>query len=152
MSRVETLTEPTRRMLGVLSAAPRSMTHDDLAAVADMTELDLERFSARGAAKTPVSYKPTKPAMAFAMRSCARRPMTRCLWASAGACTSGSRARSKEARTSVGDPPSQLLSDRAYHWYHAGDERRALQAAVEAGIAADDVSAHAEALTRAGER
>ena len=102
MSRVETLTEPTRRMLGVLSAAPRSMTHDDLAAVADMTELDLERLCARRC-KNTCSYKPTKPAMAFAMRSCARRPMTRCLWASAGACTSGSRARSRRH-----GPPSAI--------------------------------------------
>jgi DNA-binding CsgD family transcriptional regulator/tetratricopeptide (TPR) repeat protein len=52
------------------------------------------------------------------------------------------------AQSSPGDTPSELLADRAHHWYHAGDERRALQAAVEAGLAADDVYAHAEALTQ----
>ena len=123
------------------------MTHDDLAAVADMTELDLER-SLREALQRHALVQTHQAGYGF------RHALVR--EATYDALLVGERRRLhlrlaralEEARTSVADPPSQLLSDRAYHWYHAGDERRALQAAVEAGIAADDVSAHAEALTQ----
>jgi DNA-binding CsgD family transcriptional regulator/tetratricopeptide (TPR) repeat protein len=147
MARVETLTEPTQRMLGVLSAARRSMNHQDLTTVAEMTEGDLER-SLREALARHVLVRTEQDAYAF------RHALTR--EGTYEALLVGERrrlhvklARALEtARDSTGDTPSQLLADRAHHWYQAGDRRRALQAAVEAGLAAEDVYAHAEALTQ----
>jgi DNA-binding NarL/FixJ family response regulator len=147
LARVETLSEQTQRMLGVLSAAPRSMTHDDLAGVADMTERDLER-ALREALAHHVLVRTHEATYAF------RHALVR--EATYDGLLVGERrrlhlrlARALDmAQSSAGDTPSQLLADRAHHWYHAGDQRRALQAAVEAGLAADDVYAHAEALTQ----
>jgi DNA-binding CsgD family transcriptional regulator/tetratricopeptide (TPR) repeat protein len=147
MARVETLSDPTQRMLGVLSAAPRAMTHDQLAAVADMRERDLER-SLREALTRHVLVRSGKEAYAF------RHALTR--EATYDALLAGERRRVHlrlaraldEARLASTDTPSLLLADRAHHWHHAGDDRRALQASVEAGLAAEEVYAHAEALTQ----
>jgi predicted ATPase len=147
MARLETLSEQTQRMLGCLSAAPRSMTHHDLASVADMTERDLER-ALREALARHVLVRTDDATYAF------RHALMR--EATYDALLVGERRRLHlrlaraldAAQSSPGDTPSELLADRAHHWYHAGDERRALQAAVEAGLAADDVYAHAEALTQ----
>jgi DNA-binding CsgD family transcriptional regulator len=147
MARVGTLSEPTQRMLGVLSAAPRAMTHDQLAAVADMTARDLER-SLREALTSHVLVRSEDDAYAF------RHALMR--EATYDALLAGERRRVHlrlaraldEARRARTDTPSLLLADRAHHWYHAGDDRRALQATVEAGLAAEEVYAHAEALTQ----
>ena len=147
MARVETLSEPTQRMLGVLSAAPRAMTHDHLAAVADMTERDLER-SLREALARQVLVRSQEDAYAF------RHALMR--EATYDTLLAGERGRVHlrlaraldEARRARTDTSSLLLADRAHHWYHAGDDRRALQASVEAGLAAEEVYAHAEALTQ----
>jgi DNA-binding CsgD family transcriptional regulator/tetratricopeptide (TPR) repeat protein len=147
MARVETLSEPTQRMLGVLSAAPRAMTHDHLAVVADMTERDLER-SLREALARQVLVRSQEDAYAF------RHALMR--EATYDALLAGERRRVHlslaraldEARRAGSDTPSLLLADRAHHWYHAGDDLRALEAAVEAGLAAEEVYAHAEALTQ----
>ena len=147
MARVEMLSEPTQRMLGVLSAAPRAMSHDELETVADMTERDLER-SLREALTSHVLVRTEEDAYAFRhalMRECTY-----------DALLAGQRRRVHlrlaraldEARRARTDTPSLLLVDRADHWYHAGDDRRALQATVEAGLGAEEVYAHAEALTQ----
>ncbi len=146
MARVEKLSEPTQRMLSILSAAPRSMNHHDLLTVADMTEDDLER-SVREALTRHVLVRTDENAYAF------RHALVR--EATYDALLAGERrrlhlmlARALDTPRTSRDTPSQLLVDRAHHWYHAGDDRRALPAAVEAGLAADDVYAHAEALTQ----
>lgn len=149
MARLETLSEPTQRMLGVLSAAPRSMTHHDLATVADMSERDLEG-ALREALARSVLVRTGDDAYAF------RHALMR--EATYDELLVGQRRRLHlalaraldAARTASADPPSQLLADRAHHWYHAGEPRRALQSAVEAGAAAEEVYAHAEALTQYG--
>ena len=51
-------------------------------------------------------------------------------------------------RAMSGETDPQLLADLAYHWYCAGNQPRAFAAAVEAGLAADDIYAHAEALAQ----
>src|SRR5262249_32647787 len=145
MARVEMLSEPTQRMLGVVSAAPRAITHDELAAVADMAERDLER-SLREALACHVLVRSEEDGYAV-----------RHAWMTAptsGAHLAGERRRVyrrraralDEARRASAHPPSLLLANRAHHWYHAGDDRRALQTAVEAGLATEEVYAHAEAL------
>ena len=146
MARVETLSEPTQRMLGVLSAARHSMTHDDLATVADLAEEELER-SLREALTRHVLVRTGEDAYAF------RHALVR--EATYDALLAGERrrlhlklARALDTARTSRDTSFQLLADRAHHWYHAGDQRRALQAAVEAGLAADEVYAHAEALTQ----
>lgn len=146
MARVEMLSEPTQRMLGVLSAAPRAMTHDELAAVSDMTEPGLER-SLREALTRHVLVRNEDT---YAFRHALMREATyETLLAGERRRVHLRLARSlDEARLASTDTPSLLLADRAHHWYHAGDDRRALQAAVEAGLAAEDVYAHAEALTQ----
>ena len=147
MARVETLSEPTQRMLGVLSAAPRSMTHHDLAGVADMTEGDLER-ALREALARHVLVRTHEATYAF-RHALMREAMYDALLVGERRRLHLRLARALDAaQSSAGDTPSQLLADRAHHWYHAGDKRRALQAAVEAGVAAEDVYAHAEALTQ----
>jgi DNA-binding CsgD family transcriptional regulator/tetratricopeptide (TPR) repeat protein len=147
MARFETLSEPTQHMLSVLSAAPRSMTHHDLATVVDMSEHDLEG-ALREALARSVLVRTGDDAYAF------RHALTR--EATYDGLLVGERRRLHvalaraldTARTASADPPSQLLADRAHHWYHAGEQRRALQSAVEAGAAAEEVYAHAEALTQ----
>ncbi len=120
MTRVETLSEPTQRMLGVLSAARHSMTHDDLATVADISEDELER-SLREALARHVLVRTDEDAYAF--RHALMRDATY------DALLVGERRRLHlrlaraldSGRTSSVDLRSQLLADRAHHWYHAGD-------------------------------
>jgi DNA-binding NarL/FixJ family response regulator len=146
MARAETLSEPTQRVLGVLSAARRSMTHHALAAVANMAEQDLERCL-REALSRHVLVRTDDGGYAF------RHALMR--EATYDGLLVGERervhlrlARALDATPTTGaEAPSELLADRAHHWYHAGDESRALRAAIEAGLAADEVYAHSEALT-----
>ena len=112
-----------------------------------MTERDLER-SLREALTRHVLVRSEEDAYAF------RHALMR--EATYDALLAGERRRVHlrlaraldEARRASIDTPSLLLADRAHHWYQAGDDRRALQAAVEAGLAAEEVYAHAEALTQ----
>jgi DNA-binding CsgD family transcriptional regulator/tetratricopeptide (TPR) repeat protein len=146
MARVDALSESTQRMLGVLSAARHSMTHDDLVTVADMAEQDLER-SIREALARHVLVRTDEDAYAF------RHALVR--EATYDALLAGERrrlhlalARALDAARTSRDTSFQLPAERAHHWYHAGDRRRALRAAVVAGLAAEEVYAHAEALTQ----
>jgi DNA-binding CsgD family transcriptional regulator/tetratricopeptide (TPR) repeat protein len=147
MARVETLSEPTQRMLDVLSAAPRSMTHRHLATASEMPEHDLEH-SLHEALARHVLVRTGEDAYEF------RHALVREATYDALLVEERRRLHLKlaqaldAARTTRGDMPSQLLADRAHHWYHAGDQRRALQSAVEAGLAAEEIYAHAEALTQ----
>jgi predicted ATPase len=147
LARIETLPEPTQAVLRILSAARRSLTHQALAAVSGTAERDLESELRRAVAGHVLE---TTADGAYAFRHALMReavyatllPVERVrLHGEIGRAIDAHRAMSGET-----DP--QLLADLGYHWYWAGDQPRAFAAAVEAGLAADDIYAHAEALAQ----
>jgi tetratricopeptide (TPR) repeat protein len=122
------------------------MTHHALAAVADMTEQDLERCL-REALARHVLVRTDEGAYAF-RHALMREATYDGLLVSERERLHRGLARALDAiPISSAAAPSELLADRAHHWYHAGDESRALRSAIQAGLAADEVYAHAEALT-----
>jgi len=140
MARVERLSEPAQRMLGVLSAARRSMTHHALAAVADMTEQDLERCR-REALARHVLVRTDEGAYAFRHALMREATYDGLLVSERERLHRGLAHALDAIPISSAAAPSELLADRAHHWYHAGDESRALRSAIQAGLAADEVYA-----------
>jgi len=101
-------------MLGVLSAARRSMTHHHLSTVADMTERDLER-SLREALARHVLVRTDQGAYAF-RHALVREATYEGLLVGERERLHLKLARALDAaRISSGDTPSQLLADRAHH-------------------------------------
>jgi DNA-binding NarL/FixJ family response regulator len=147
LARVETLSDRSRRVLRILSAARHSLDHHALAAISGMAAPQLEACL-REALERHVLVRTEAAAYAF------RHALTR--EAIYDGLLPGERerlhlelARALDARrTMAGTATPELLADRAHHWYRAGDGRRALESAVEAGRSVDEIYAHAEALTQ----
>ena len=144
LARVETLSEPTQQLLRVLAAARRSLAHDAVAAVADLRERELEGCLREALGRHVLV---SAPGGGYAFRhALMREAIYDRLLVSERERIHLQLARVLEA--DQGPVTPELLADRAHHWYSAGDHARALASAVEAGLAVDEIYAHAEALTQ----
>ena len=92
---------------------------------------------------TSWSPSPTR-ATASGTPCCARWSTTTCCPASAPSCTPRSRARSRSASRAASGG-AHITAQAAHHWVAAGDQPRALAAAVRAALAAERVNAFGEA-------
>ena len=141
LARVETLSDPTQTMLRVLAAARGPLAHHPLAVVAALPERELEGCL-REALDRHVLVRTDDGAYAF-RHALMREAIYEALLVS-------ERRRLHAALADVlersGDTGARRLADLAHHWYSAGDRPRALAAAVRAGLAVDEIYAHAEAL------
>jgi DNA-binding NarL/FixJ family response regulator len=147
LTRAESLPEQTQYALRILSAARHSLGHQALAAVSGIAEHELEA-SVREALGRHVLVRTEDGAYAF-RHSLMREAIYDGLLVSERERLHTELARALDAhRAMTGAAGAQELADLAHHWYCAGDTRRALAAAVEAGAAVDEVYAHAEALTQ----
>jgi DNA-binding CsgD family transcriptional regulator/tetratricopeptide (TPR) repeat protein len=147
LARVETLSEQTQELLRVLSAARRSLAHHALTAVSALTESRLEE-SLREGLDTHVLVRAEGGAYAF-RHALTREAIYEGLLVSERERLHTDLARAMDAyRAAGGTAGPELLMDLAHHWYLTDDRRRALEAAVEAGLAVDEIYAHAEALTQ----
>lgn len=147
LARVETLSARTQAMLRILSAARRSLAHRALAAVSGMAERDLEE-SLREALGHHILVLTEHGAYAF-RHALTREAIYDGLLVNERARLHTDLARTLDAyRALSGHTSPELLADLAHHWYCAGNRRRALAGAVEAGLAVDEIYAHAEALTQ----
>jgi DNA-binding CsgD family transcriptional regulator/tetratricopeptide (TPR) repeat protein len=141
LARVETLSEPAQQVLRIASVTRHSLGHSALAAVADMDERELED-ALREALGRHLLVRAGEDGYAF------RHALTReVVYAGLLA---GERRRLHTQLALHPDPGAtpELLAERAHHWYMAGESRRALASAVTAGLAVDELYAHAEALTQ----
>jgi DNA-binding CsgD family transcriptional regulator/tetratricopeptide (TPR) repeat protein len=144
LARVETLSEPAQQLLRVLAAARRSLAHDTVAAVADLRERELEGCLREALGRHVLV---SAPGGGYAFRhALMREAIYDRLLVSERERIHLDLARVLE--THQGPVTPELLADRAHHWYSAGDRARALASAVEAGLAVDEIYAHAEALTQ----
>jgi tetratricopeptide (TPR) repeat protein len=143
LARVETLSEPTQTLLRVLAAARGPLAHHPLAVVAGLPERDLEGCL-REALDRHVLVRADSGAYAF-RHALTREAIYDELLVSERERLHGELADVLEA---AGDTSAQRLADLAHHRYSAGDHPRALAAAVRAGLAADELYAHAEALVQ----
>jgi DNA-binding CsgD family transcriptional regulator/tetratricopeptide (TPR) repeat protein len=147
LARVETLSEPAQRLLRVLSAARRSLAHSALVEVSGMAEHELED-SLREALARHVLVRTEAGAYAF-RHALMREAIYAGLLVGERERIHVELAQVLEAQLAAGgDATPELLADRAHHWYSAGDRSRALASAVQAGLAVDEIYAHAEALTQ----
>jgi DNA-binding CsgD family transcriptional regulator/tetratricopeptide (TPR) repeat protein len=141
LARVETLSEPTQTMLRVPAAARGPLAHHPLAVVAALPEHELEGCL-REALDRHVLVRTDDGAYAF-RHALMREAIYEALLES-------ERRRLHAALAGVlersGETGARRLADLAHHWYSAGDRPRALAAAVRAGLAVDEIYAHAEAL------
>jgi DNA-binding NarL/FixJ family response regulator len=141
LARVETLPDDTQALLRVLSVARRVLAHHALAVASGMPEQDLERCL-REALAHNILVRADGGAYDF-RHALMREAIYDSLLVSEQQRLHGELAR--ELETESASP--QRLADLAHHWYNAGDRPRALMAAVQAGLAVDEIYAHAEALT-----
>jgi DNA-binding CsgD family transcriptional regulator/tetratricopeptide (TPR) repeat protein len=147
LARVETLSEPAQRLLRVLSAARRSSAHSTLVAVSGMAEHELED-ALREALARHVLVRTETGAYAF-RHALMREAIYEGLLVGERERIHVELAQVLEAQLAAGGSATpELLADRAHHFYSAGDRPRALASAVQAGLAADRIYAHAEALTQ----
>ena len=147
LARIETLPEPTQTVLRILSAARRSLSHQALAAVSGTAERDLESALRRAVARH-VLVATADGGYAF-RHALMREAVYARLLPAERVRLHGEIARAIDAhRAMSGETDPQLLADLAYHWHFAGNHPPAFAAAVAAGLAADDIHAHAEALTQ----
>jgi DNA-binding CsgD family transcriptional regulator/tetratricopeptide (TPR) repeat protein len=141
LARVETLSEPTQTMLRVLAAARGPLAHHALAVVSGLPERELEGCL-REALARHVLVRTDAGAYAF-RHALMREAIYEALLVSERRRLHGALADVLERS---GDTSARRLADLAHHWYSAGDRPRALAAAVRAGLAVDEIYAHAEAL------
>ena len=138
LARVESLSEPAQGLLRILSVARRSMAHGVLAAVSPLAAPELED-ALREALERHVVMPAGDGAYAF------RHALTREVIYDG--LLAGERERlHRQVALALG--AGTTAADLAQHWYLAGDRPRALTAAMAAGLAAEEVYAHAEALTQ----
>jgi ATP/maltotriose-dependent transcriptional regulator MalT len=143
LARVETLSESTQTLLRVLAASRGPLAHHPLAVVSALPERDLESCL-REALDRHVIVRADGGAYAF-RHALTREAIYSELLVSERQRLHGELADVLEA---VGDTSAQWLADLAHHRYSAGDRSRALTAAARAGLAADELYAHAEALVQ----
>jgi DNA-binding NarL/FixJ family response regulator len=146
LTRVASLSPPTRRVLGLAAAAGQHVSHSLLDAAAQLSEAQLVE-SLREAVDAHVLVA-TAGAATYSFRHALVQEAVyrellpgerlRCHHALAEALTN--------AAESAGDPDLATLVDRAYHWYETRDAERAIEAAIEAGLVAERSAAMTEAL------
>ena len=141
LARVATLSEAAQAVLRTLSVARGPLSHAVLAAVTELPERDLED-ALREALGQHVLVRAAGAAYAF------RHALTREALYDQLLVSERERLHIAFAEALDGDASPERLADLAHHWYSAGDRPRALEAAVAAGLAVDEVYAHAEALTQ----
>jgi DNA-binding CsgD family transcriptional regulator len=141
LARVETLSDPTQTMLRVLAAARGPLAHHPLAVVAALPERELEGCL-REALDRHVLVRTDDGAYAF-RHALMREAIYEALLVSERRRLHAALADVLERSRETG---ARRLADLAHHWYSAGDRPRALAAAVRAGLAVDEIYAHAEAL------
>jgi DNA-binding CsgD family transcriptional regulator/tetratricopeptide (TPR) repeat protein len=146
MARIETLPDRTQHVLRVVATAGRQVEHEVLAAVAGLPETEL--FDALREAISAYALVADNEREAYAFRHALVQeavyadllPGERVRLHTAYATTLAAR---EDCR---GCDLASAAAELAHHWYAAHDLDRALPAAVKAGLAAESVSAHAEAL------
>jgi DNA-binding CsgD family transcriptional regulator/tetratricopeptide (TPR) repeat protein len=141
LARVETLSEPGQRVLRTVSVARRSLGHTALGTVAAIGERELDE-ALREALGRHLLVRAGDNGYAF------RHALTREVVYAGLLAGERTRMHTQLALHLAPGATPELLAERAHHWYMAGENRRALESAVAAGLAVDGVYAHAEALTQ----
>jgi DNA-binding CsgD family transcriptional regulator/tetratricopeptide (TPR) repeat protein len=146
MARIETLPERTQHVLRVVATAGRQVEHEVLATVAGLPEAEL--LDALREAISAYVLVADNECEAYAFRHALVRE------AVYGDLLPGERVRLHAAYATTltareahgGCDQVTTTAELAHHWYAAHDLERALPAAISAGLAAERVYAHAEAL------
>ena len=144
--RVQALPEQARQVLAVVAVAGRRVSHRLLAAVAGLTDRQLDGALREAVASQLLVTRPGQDG--YDVRHALLREVTDAdLLPGERARLHAGLAQTLTGRPELADgPPAVAAAELAAHWDAAGDLERALPAAVEAGLAAERAYAFPEAL------